>query len=136
MLIADTSAWIEFLTGSGSQQAVRLRHAIGEQQVVVLDPIMLEVMAGARSSAVQQTRRLLDAQHARPLAPRLDWLDAATIYRSMRQRGITIRSQVDALIAAAAIRLELPVLHRDRDFDHIRTVTALEVVDIGGTTHD
>lgn len=47
----------------------------------MVDPILLEVMAGARQDAVARTQRLLEAQHLEALSPKLDWLDAATIYR-------------------------------------------------------
>ena len=128
MLLADTSAWVEFLKGTGSGQALRMREALAEREVVVIDPILLEVMAGARRDDVARTQRLLEAQHLEPMAPRLDWLDGATICRELRQRGVTVRSPIDALIAAAAIRLDVPVLHRDRDFGAIAGHTPLRVV--------
>lgn len=59
---------------------------------------------------------------------RTGWLDAAAIYRELRRRGITIRSMVDALIAAVAIRIDVPVLHRDRDFGAIAQHSALRLV--------
>ena len=128
MLLADTSAWIEFLRGTGSAEARRMREAIAEREVVVIDPILLEVMAGAHRDTVANLQRLLVAQHVEGLTPRLDWLDAARIYRELRWRGETLRSQVDALIAAVAIRLDLPVLHRDRDFDTIARHAPLRIV--------
>ncbi len=109
---------------------MRLRSAISEREAVVIDPILLEVMVGANRDTFARTQRLLEAQHLEPLFPRLDWLDAATIYRELRWRGVTVRSQIDALIAAAAIRLDLPVLHRDRDFSQIALHTPLRVVAI------
>lgn len=130
MLLADTSAWVEFLKGTGSAEAGRMRTAIAEREVVVIDPILLEVMAGARRDEVARTLRLLEAQHLEPMAPRLDWLDGATVYRELRQRGVTVRSSIDALIAAVAIRLDLPVLHRNRDFAAIGRHTPLRLVDI------
>ncbi|MDE0169749.1 MAG: PIN domain-containing protein [bacterium] len=108
--------------------AGRLRQAISAREVIVIDPILMEVMAGARQDAVTSTQRLLEAQHLEAMSPKLDWLDAATIYRELRWRGLIIRSQIDALIAAAAIRLDVPVLHHDRDFGYIAMHTALRVV--------
>jgi predicted nucleic acid-binding protein len=128
MLIADTSAWIEFLNATETAGAQRLRKAIADRDVVVIDPVLLEVMAGARRHSVTRTQRLLEAQTLEPLSSHLDWLDAATIYRELRWRGVTLRSQIDALIAAVAIRLDLPVLHHDRDFGHIAQHTALQIV--------
>ncbi|MPZ52879.1 MAG: PIN domain-containing protein [Acidimicrobiia bacterium] len=128
MLLADTSAWIDYLKGSGSPHSMRLRSGIVEREVVVVDPVLLEVMAGARRDSVVQTQRLLEAQHVEALAPRIDWIDAATIYRELRWRGVTLRSQIDALIAAVAIRLDLPILHHDRDYGQIAQYTDLQVV--------
>ncbi|MCE2525165.1 MAG: PIN domain-containing protein [Acidimicrobiia bacterium] len=128
MLLADTSAWIEFLIATGSAQAHRMREAIAGREVVVIDPILLEVMAGAQRESVASLQRLLVAQHVAGLTPRLDWLDAARIYREFRLRGEMLRSQMDALIAAVAIRLDVPVLHRDRDFDTIAQHTSLRIV--------
>ena len=128
VLLADTSAWIEFLRATESPQARRLRTAIAGREVVVIDPILLEVMAGAQRDSVASLQRLLVAQHVEGLTPRLDWLDAARIYRELRRRGETLRSQMDALIAAAAIRLDVPVLHRDREFDTIARHTPLRIV--------
>lgn len=130
MLIADTSVWIEFLNGSGSPPGNRMRQALSDQEVIVVDPILLEVMSGARTNAVTQTQRLLEAQQLEAVAPKLDWLDAATIYRELRWKGVTIRSQIDALIAAVAIRLNVPVLHHDRDYEHIAQHTVLRTVEL------
>ncbi len=107
-----------------------MRRAISNQEVITLDPVLLEVMAGARRDAVSRTQRLLEAQQHEALSPKLDWLDAATIYRELRWRGITIRSHTDALIAAVAIRLNVPVLHHDRDYGHIAQHTALQLVEV------
>ena len=105
-----------------------MREAVARREVVVIDPILLEVMAGAQRDSVASLQRLLVAQHVEGLTPRLDWLDAARIYRDFRRRGETLRSQVDALIAAVAIRLDVPVLQRDRDFAAIARHTPLRIV--------
>ena len=42
---------------------------------------------------------------------------------------MTVRSPIDALIAAVAIRLDVPVLHRDRDFDSVARHTPLRLVE-------
>jgi predicted nucleic acid-binding protein len=52
-------------------------------------------------------------------------LAATDLYRAARRAGITVRSGVDCLIAACAIRNDLEVLHRDRDFDALATVSPL-----------
>jgi len=51
--------------------------------------------------------------------------EAAQLYRLARRQGVTIRSSVDCLIAATAIRHDLVVLHSDRDFPLLARVSAL-----------
>lgn len=108
---------------------VRLRAAIRADEVVVIDPIRLEVMAGARAGEEDRLQRLLEEQRHRALVPREDWLDAAWIYRHTRRVGLTVRSLVDCLVAATAIRLEVPVLAHDRDYTEIARIAPLELVD-------
>ena len=50
---------------------------------------------------------------------------AAEIYRQGRNKGYTIRSSVDCLIAAIAIEGQTPVWHKDRDFDMLARFTPL-----------
>jgi predicted nucleic acid-binding protein len=53
------------------------------------------------------------------------FLEAANLYRLGRASGHTIRSSVDCLIAACALRHDLEVVHRDRDFDAIARISGL-----------
>lgn len=55
------------------------------------------------------------------------FLQAAGLYRAARRAGLTVRSGVDCLIAASAIRHHLEVLHHDRDYDAIAKISALRV---------
>lgn len=48
----------------------------------------------------------------------------------LRWAGVTIRSHIDALVAAVAIRLDVPVLHHDRDYDQITQHTGLRTVEM------
>ena len=43
-------------------------------------------------------------------------LYAATMYRQLRQQGITVRSAIDLMVGAWCIENEMPLLHADRDF--------------------
>ena len=126
-MLADTSAWIEFLRGSGSPACVAVRGAIEKQTLAITDPVYAELLAGARRHEIDPLLRLLSEQDYHTVAPRLDWLDAAEIYRNCRSRGETVRSILDCLIAAVAIRAGLPVIHHDRDFDAIARHTRLLV---------
>lgn len=129
MILADTSAWIEFLRRTESQVDVRMDELLaGPNQVVVTDAVVMELLAGAHDVAGRdRLRRLLGhCRFAATDGPR-DYEDAAAIYRACRRAGYVVSSQIDCLIAAVAIRTELPLLHADRDFDVIATHTPLTV---------
>ncbi len=53
---------------------------------------------------------------------------AASLYRHMRKRGLTILKSNDCLIAFYAISFKAVVLHSDEDFDHIAQHTALKTM--------
>jgi predicted nucleic acid-binding protein len=52
--------------------------------------------------------------------------EAVALYRAARRRGLSVRSSVDCLIAACALRHDLTVLHRDRDFALLARVAPLK----------
>jgi hypothetical protein len=59
-----------------------------------------------------------------------DFEDAALIRRLCRRGGETVRSMIDCLIAAVALREGRPLLARDRDFAVIAQWVDLELVDV------
>ncbi len=56
-----------------------------------------------------------------------DFEEAASLYAECRARGQRVRKLDDCLIAAVAIRHDVPVLHHDRDFDVLARHTPLRV---------
>ena len=52
---------------------------------------------------------------------------AANIYFLCRKKGVPIRSTIDCLIAQTAIERDLYLLHNDKDFDRISSVTDLKI---------
>ena len=128
-VLPDTSAWIELRRATGSPHHLTLRELLeADASVVVTEPIVMELLAGARSRRdLIETRGLL--LNLRML--RVGGLDtyerAADIARVCRLRGETIRRGLDCLVAAVAIREGVSVLHADRDFDTIARHTELRV---------
>ena len=126
MILVDTSAWIEFLRDTGSPVCQRVDDLLATE-IATCDVVRMEVLAGARDEQhLQQLRRLLARASNLPTEP-VDYDAAAAIYRTCRQRGYTVRKLIDCLIAAVAIRGNLPVLHRDADFDILAQHTDLQV---------
>lgn len=128
MTLADTSAWIELLRGTGSRVNVLTREAIAGRAIATTEPVVMELLAGAGDRHEQvRLRRLLAGAKLLPIGGLEVWENAAAIHRRCRRGGEMIRSQLDCLIAAVAIREDVPVLHADRDFDRIAAVVPLRV---------
>lgn len=53
-------------------------------------------------------------------------LKAAALYRTCRQQGETVRKLLDCLIAPVAIRADIPILHRDGDYEALARHTGLQ----------
>ena len=127
MILADSSAWIEFLRGTGSRTARQLETHIRGEEVVVTDPVLMEVLAGARDDHewVELSRMLGRFEFAR--VENGDWLDAARLRRTMAGAGRTLRNAIDCLIAVVAIRTGSAVLSADADFAAIAELAPLRI---------
>jgi predicted nucleic acid-binding protein len=122
--LVDTSVWIEVFR---ARHPLDLTAMVDFDEIVTCLPIIQEVLQGFRDEGVY--RRARDAMFALPLVESpLEaslFSEAVDLYRSARRNGLTIRSSVDCLIASCAIRHDLEVLHRDRDYAAISRVSAL-----------
>lgn len=126
-VLVDTSAWIEFLRGTGSPHNRWIREALRtETPLGWTDPILYELTAGAGSPRrVEELRALLLRGPMIAVDGLQDWEDAAQLCRAARSTGLTVRSSVDCLIAAVALRTGSPVLALDRAFDALARVSDL-----------
>lgn len=126
MLIADTSAWIEWLRARGSGTDWAFDAAFAGDLVVLPEPVKAELLIGARSRGeVTSLRRLLETVDVELVHPRDDFEAAVDLFHHARQMGVTVRGVVDCLIAAMALRLGLPVLHHDQDFARLAPLIEL-----------
>ena len=96
-------------------------------EIVTCLPIIQEILQGFREESAYRSAR--DAMFSFPIveSPLTSdvFLEAVGLYRIARRSGQTIRSSVDCLIAACAIRHDLEVLHRDRDFTALAQISSL-----------
>jgi hypothetical protein len=129
MVLVDTTVWIDFFRGRTTPEVDELERLLGEGESVCTCGIVLtEVLQGIRAEAdYRRTLARFDAFSFLPMNRRT-FLKAADIYRSLRQRGVTIRKSVDCMIAAVSIEHGVALLHNDRDFDPLETHCGLKVV--------
>ncbi len=130
MIIADSSAWIEFLRDTGSPVFLEVRNGLIRNELVICDAIRMEILVGARSDRHAQYLRelLVRAQYVRTEPS--DYDHAALLYRQCRRHGHTVRNLIDCLVAAVAIRVDAPVLHMDRDYDILARHTPMQAYEL------
>lgn len=142
MIVADTSAWIEFFRGSAHPARAKLKELLERRaDLAITEIVLMEVLAGRRSGEhVEQARAQLIALPVLRLEGIADFEQAAAIYRACRDAGYTIRSQLDLLIAVPVIRHGASLLHNDRDFEVIARHSSLKLEPLSSTpearTHD
>ncbi len=129
MILADTSAWVEYDRATGSSADQRIAELIStDGPLVFTEPVLMEVVAGARSEAREEDlRRLLlrfDLAHFDAVS---DFDAAARIYRRCRKAGVTPRGMVDCMIAAVAHRRSLTLLAWDADMFRVAEVIGIEL---------
>jgi predicted nucleic acid-binding protein len=129
VILVDSSAWVEYDRATGSQADIRLSELIAtDGPVAVTEPVIMEVMAGARSDKREaDLRRLLLRFRLLPFDPVADFDGAARIYRQCRRAGITPRGLIDCMIAAVALRTEAALLACDADLDNVARVVGLRL---------
>jgi len=129
VLLVDTSVWIEVL-----RKPPRLDwNSLGEiEEVATCLPVVQEVLQGfadERAFRIAREAMLAFPIVESPLRVEL-FEEAVNLYRSARRSGYTLRSGVDCLVAACALRHGLTVLHRDRDFAALARVSPLKQRDV------
>ncbi|ORV16617.1 type II toxin-antitoxin system VapC family toxin [Mycobacterium celatum] len=128
MILVDTSAWVEYFRATGSSAAVEVRRLLSEEadQITMCEPIAMEILSGATDDRAQaRLEQLVNGLPSLTVDQAVDFRTAASIYRSARRSGQTVRSINDCLIAAVAIRHGVGIVHRDADFDVIAGIAPL-----------
>lgn len=127
MILADTSAWVEYDRATGSAVDVRVTELIRSGgRLATTEPVLMEVLAGARDDRREaQLRALLLRNALLPFDPVADFEAAARIYRRCRAVGVTPRGMIDCMIAAVAHRCGAALLASDVDLDRVAGVLGI-----------
>jgi predicted nucleic acid-binding protein len=129
-VIVDTSAWIEYLRRTEGPHDLYLDEAIkAGKPIATPAPVLMELLSGCPTEeAARDLHRLLVRFEILEVEGLADYEDAALLQRLCRRGGDTVRSMIDCLIAAIALREGRPLLARDRDFERIAGHVDLELV--------
>lgn len=127
MILVDTSAWVEYDRATSSSVDQRLTDLItASSPLAVTEPVIMEVVAGARSDEREvDLRRLLLSFDLLAFDVVVDFDAASRIYRACRRTGVTPRGMVDCMIASVAARHGATLLAHDRDLDRVAGVVGI-----------
>lgn len=134
-MIVDTSVWIDYIEGSipaGNRnwQSDYLNDAIKTKQLIYTTPIIIqEVLQGLLDDKRYNRFKASLLSYKTLMIDPVDLAVAsANLHRQLRKQGITIRKANDCQIAYLALYYDVELLHKDKDFKHIATHTALKEV--------
>jgi predicted nucleic acid-binding protein len=126
VILVDTSVLINYLKGINNEKTVLFENILTQKLPYGISPYTYqELLQGARNDKEYSVLKdYLSTQIIIFLPADIQTYDeAAELYYKLRRHGITLRSTIDVLIALTAIKNKMPLLHDDRDFDAIASVT-------------
>lgn len=131
MILADTSAWVEYDRATGSLVDRRVTELIrNEGPLAVTEPVIMEVTSGARTDKREaELHRLLRRFDLLMFDATIDFDAATRVYRTCRRAGVTPRGMIDCMIAAVAHRREAVLLACDADLSRVANVIGVQLDD-------
>jgi len=127
-VLVDTSVWADFFNGYPSAEEKALSRLIaGDDEIFTCGVVVAEVFQGLRreKGRAEIVRLFRDLVFVEPSGMEA-YLRAADVYRTLRRRGVTVRSTIDCLVAVIAEESKCDVLSRDRDLQMILASGLLE----------
>ena len=127
-ILADTSVWIDAFNGINNKYSKILDKMIEDNSIVLCPIIIQEVLQGIKNdNYFEKVKRALYGFEVLSIDPIDLVFGAAVMYRSLRKKGITIHKSNDCQIAYYAIKHNVPLLHRDNDFNNIAKHSSLKI---------
>jgi predicted nucleic acid-binding protein len=131
VIIVDTTVWIDYLRGTQNPEAKWLDSEAGRRRFGLTDVILCEVLQGIlEDHSFNRVQGELLKFEILATGGTEFALTAARNFRTLRQRGYTVRKLVDCLIATFCIVEGHSLLHRDRDFDPFEKFLGLSVLHV------
>jgi predicted nucleic acid-binding protein len=125
VVLVDTSVWVDVFR---RLRPFDLESVVSFDEIATCLPIVQEVLQGFRDERAFRIAR--SSMFSLPIVDNPlgaeTFETAVGLYRTARRAGITLRSSIDCLVAASALRHDLEVLHRDRDYPALAKVCPLK----------
>jgi predicted nucleic acid-binding protein len=131
MIVVDSSIWIDYFNGKINKKTDWLDEALGIEPIIVGDIILAEVLQGFQNEKDFKTAKnlLLEFPFMEMLGQELA-IKSSMNYRSLRQKGITVKKTMDVMIGTFCIHHNFSLLHNDKDFDPLEKHLKLIIMKI------
>lgn len=131
MILVDSSVLIDHFRGTINPQTQQLKRWLsgedGPPDIGVADLVIFEVVRGFSTASAQlRARELLLDLEVVQIGGLDNALQAATLYRRLRQSGRTMHSPIDVLLASYCMTHSHTLLHRDTDFESLKSLGGLD----------
>lgn len=131
MIVVDSSVWIDYFNGTATPETDRLDALLQSEPLAIGDLILTEVLQGfRREEDAELVKDRLLALTVFEMLGTSRAVAAASRYRQLRRRGVTIRKTADVVIGSFCIDEGHQLLASDRDFDAFRDHLGLEKVEV------
>ncbi len=125
LILADTSVWIHFLRGSGVQFQERIVPLLMADKLVTTPVVVMEILRGAKSQRdFDKLSKDLAALRYVDVSAKV-WERANKLGYTLRHKGLNV-PLTDTIIAAVAQEHNVRLLHDDRHFELIASISPLK----------
>ncbi len=129
MILVDSSVWIDYFRGTITPQTEKLDQLLGQDPLAIGDLMLTEVLQGfAKDRDFNEAKTMLTPLSVLELGGQEIAIQAARNFRALRTLGVTVRKNIDTVIATRCIAGDYELLHNDRDFDPFVAYLGLKVV--------
>ena len=126
MVLVDTSVWIAFFREGSSPAARKLDVLLEEGEACICGLIQAELLPGLHREDRVRVRTLMAGLPCLETATDI-WADVADMQERSLARGLGPFSIPDLIVAAVALRHNVPLFSLDKHFLSISHVTGLQL---------
>lgn len=128
MIVADTSAWIDYFNGVLAEHTDQLDSDLKTHRIIIGDLIIAELLQGFKTNKEYNTaKKIIENLEYRDFVGKEIAIKTANNYRYLRKKGITVRKTIDVIIATFCIENGYQLIHNDKDFDPLEEHLGLRV---------
>ncbi len=128
MIVADTSAWIDYVRGIEASHTNILDYELQHNRIITGDLIITEFLQGFREEKeYQAAKRIMESLEYHDFVGKEIAIQAAQNLRKLRKKGITVRKTIDVIIATFCIENGYALIHNDHDFDPMEEILGMKV---------